>query len=105
MTVASAWAATAVVHVHPLAPWKAPITVDPATCRLITVGNITFLPPPIAGYRIRHVAAGVIVEIKPSHAPATELARCIDADAARAILDVIGTSHTRPFLGEIGRLA
>ncbi len=70
-----------------------------------SVGNVTFLPAPIAGYRIRHADEGSIVEIKPSHAPAIELGCCPDAAAARKLLATIMAEHARPFLGEIGRAA
>lgn len=104
MTICVQWTATAVVHVHPLAPWKqAP--QRPAPRGLGSVGNVTFLPPPVTGYRIRHAADDVIVEIKPRRAPAIELARCGSVDDARAVLSWISADHVRPFLGEIGRAA
>lgn len=104
MTSAVAWTAIAIVHVHPLAPWKQ-VPQRPIPRALGTVGNVTFLPPPVTGYRIRHAADDVIVEIKPSHAPAIELARCASVDDARAVLSGISADHVRPFLGEIGRAA
>ncbi len=99
------WAASATVHTHDMAPWWPEIRSASKRCHGRTVGNVTFLPAPVAGYRIRHAATGVIVEIKPSHAPAVELARCTDADTARAVLAQIAADHSRPFLGEIGRAA
>jgi hypothetical protein len=99
------WAQLAVVHIHCMAPWWDQIHDKPRRRPVRTVGNVTFLPPPIAGYRIRHHAGGAVVEIKPSRAPAMELCRCTDADAARLALAAITADHGRPFLGEIGAAA
>lgn len=104
MTTGAPWTATAVVHVHPLALWKQ-VPQRQARRALGSAGNVTFLPPPVTGYRIRHGADDVIVEIKPSHAPAIELARCANVDDARYVLSWISADHVRPFLGEIGRAA
>lgn len=104
MTISAPWTATAVIHVHPLASWKqVPQRQTPRA--LGSAGNVTFLPPPVTRYRIRHAADDVIVEIKPSHAPAIELARCASVDDARAVLLGISADHVRPFLAEIGRAA
>ena len=104
MTACVAWTATAVVHVHPMASWTH-VPRCSAPHALGSAGNVTFLPPPVTGYRIRHAADDVIVEIKPRHAPAIELARCASVDDARAVLLGISADHVRPFLGEIGRAA
>jgi len=105
MTPARNWASTAIVHTHAMAAFR--LTIDSAYRRQLcrTVGDVTYLPPPIAGYRIRLAAAAVIVEIKPSHAPAVELARCADVNDARSVLALITAEDRRPFLGEIRRAA
>ena len=100
------WALHAVVHVHCMAPWWTQIHERPRRRRRFRVaGNVTFLPAPVAGYRIRHGAAGSVVEINPSHATAVELCRCPTAEAARSALADIARGHARPFLGEIGMVA
>ena len=101
------WATGAQVHSHPMAAcWG---TIHGARRRglgrLRVVGNVIHLPAPIAGYRLRHDGAAVIVEIKPSRAPAIFLGRCEDVATARALLASVSAQHHRPFLGEIGSVA
>lgn len=99
------WATSAVIHIHVMSPYWPENRARPPLPRIRTAGNVAFLPAPVAGYRIRHAATGVIVEIKPSHAPATELAQCADIAMARAVLAQVSEVDRRPFLGEIGRAA
>jgi len=103
MTSARNWASTAIVHTHAMAAFRLTIGSVYRRQRCRTVGDVTYLPPPIAGYRIRLAVASAIVEIKPSHAPAIELAQCADVDDARSVLAMIAAGDRRPFLGEIRR--
>lgn len=103
--IADNWIMSAVVHTHSLAPWWPDRIAAPDRAAIRVVGNVAFLPDPVAGYRIRHADTHVVVEIKPSRAPAIELARCEDADAAGSILAQISVTDLRPFLGEFGRAA
>lgn len=101
------WVTDAEVHTHPMSAWWATIhgARRRGRCRLRVVGNVIHLPPPIAGYRLRHDVNSVAVEIKPSRAPAMLLGRCRDAETARAFLAQLSAVHGRPFLGEIGSVA
>lgn len=104
----SHWTANALVYKHVMAAWWDTIHGSRRgrnRSRLRVVGNVVHLPAPVAGYRLRHDGAAVIVEIKPSRAPAIFLGRCDDAAAARALLAQISAEHCRPFLGEIGSVA
>ena len=101
------WVANAQVHTHPMAAWWRTIhgARRRGSSRLRVVGNVVYLPAPIAGYRLRHDSGAVIVENKPSRAPAIFLGRCQDAATARALLADISAEHRRPYLGEIGSVA
>ena len=101
------WATCAQVHTHPMATWWRTIhgARRRGRGRLRVVGNVVHLPAPIAGYRLRHDSGAVIVEIKPSRAPAIFLGRCQDVATARALLAYVSAEHCRPFLGEIGSVA
>lgn len=102
---APTWAAAAVLYTHVMAPWWNRPGHRLARRCLRHDGNVTFLPKPIAGYRIRHDRAGVVVEIKPRSAAALVVGRCENRAEALALLAAVSSRDGRPFLGEIGRAA
>jgi hypothetical protein len=101
------WATNAQVHTHPMAAWWGTIHGKRrrGRGRFRVVGNVVHLPAPVAGYRLRHDGGAVIVEIKPSRAPAIFLGRFENESVARAFLAQVSADHQRPFLGEFGRAA
>lgn len=68
---------------------------------LLAKGNVVFLPRPIAAYRLRHSDDGVHIEIVSRGGHVTAIGRAPNALVARAALDDLGASHSRPVLPEL----
>lgn len=75
------------------------------TVQLRVAGNVVFLPAPVAGYRLRHVAGAAHIEVVSCRGHVSHIGRCDTVQAARDLLQHLWNDHSRPVLAEVGDAA